>query len=147
MSALSMNALDIPPQQQAIRDKCFHPTRTFIEFRKEEVEQSIPDRFEEQVRRYPDRLAVKSRVQALSYGELNKAANRVARDILARRGKGEEPIALLFEQGAPAIIAILGILKAGKFFVPLDPSYPRARTGYMLEDSHALRPGVLENIE
>ncbi len=75
MSALSMQSLDIPEQQRAIRDKCFHPTGTFVEFRKEEIEQSIPDRFEQQVRRYPDRLAVKSRTQALTYDELNKAAN------------------------------------------------------------------------
>ena len=51
MSGLSRHAVDIPPKQQAIRDKCFHSTGTFIEFKKEETEQSIPDRFEEQVRR------------------------------------------------------------------------------------------------
>src|SRR5262245_36694974 len=53
------------------------------------------------------------------------------------RGAGEEPIALLFEQGAPVIAAILGVLKAGKIYVPLDSSYPRTRTAYMLEDSGA----------
>ena len=52
---------DLPPEQRAIRDKCFHPAGTFAEFRKEEIEQSIPDRFEQQVRRYPDRVAVKTR--------------------------------------------------------------------------------------
>ena len=124
-------------QQQAVRDKCFHPTGTFIEFKKEEIEQSIPDRFEAQVRRNPDHLALKARDHAMTYDELNRAANRVAHGILAQRGTEEEPIALLFEQGPQAIVGILGVLKAGKIYVPLDPSYPRARNSYVVEDSQA----------
>ena len=71
----------IPPEQQAIRAKCFHPTGTFIEFNKEEIEQSIPERFEKIVRMYPDRLAVKSEKHSLTYDQLNKAANRIAQKI------------------------------------------------------------------
>ena len=128
---------DLPPEQRAIRDKCFHPTGRFIEFKKEEIEQSIPDRFEQIVRKYPDRLAVKTRGCQFTYEELNKAANRVARAILAQRGEGEEPIALLVDQSAPLIATILGVWKAGKIYVPLDPSFPHARTTYILEDSQA----------
>ena len=137
MSTLLRDIPDLPPEQQAIRAKCFHPTGTFVEFNKEEIEQSIADRFEEQVRRYPDRLAVKTEKEELTYEELNNAANRVARAILAQRGVGEEPVALLFEHGAPMFAALLGVLKAGKFYVPLDPSYPRARVSYILQDSRA----------
>ncbi len=57
MSTHPVKPPGLPPQQQAIRDKCFHPTGTFTEFEKEDVERSIPDRFEEQVRKYPGRLA------------------------------------------------------------------------------------------
>jgi amino acid adenylation domain-containing protein len=110
------------------------PTNPFVPFGKDEIEQSIPDRFEEQVRRYPDRLAVKSSSYALTYDELNRAANRVACFILGQRGIGEEPIALLFEHSAPVITAILGVLKAGKIYVPLDPSLPRSRATYILKD-------------
>jgi len=74
--------------QQAIRARCFHPSGTFVEFRKEEIEQSIPDRFEKIVRLYSERLAVKTRDHAFTYDDLNKAANRVARAILAQRGEG-----------------------------------------------------------
>ena len=123
--------------QQAIQAKCFHPSGTFVEFKKEEIEQSIPDRFEQQVAKYPDRIAVKTRSHELTYDELNKAANRVAQAILAQRGEGEEPIALLFEQGAQLITTILGVLKAGKFYVPLDPSHPQARITSMLENLQA----------
>jgi len=108
-----------------------------VEFEKEEIEQSIPDRFEQIVARYPDRIAVKSANHVLTYAELNATVNRVARAILARRGEGEEPIALLLEHDAPMIAAILGTLKAGKIFVPLDPSYPQAGLTHLLEDSQA----------
>jgi non-ribosomal peptide synthetase component F len=128
---------DLPPEQQAIRAKCFHPSGTFVEFKKEEIEQSIPDRFEQMVRKYPGRLAVKTRKHELTYGDLNQTANRVARGILARCGEGQEPVALLLENDAPMIAAILGILKAGKMYVPLDPSLPSARLAYVLGDSQA----------
>lgn len=137
MSDSSSPTSGLPREQQSIQAKCFHPNGTFVEFKKEEIEQSIPNRFERQVHRYPDRLAVRTRSHELTYDALNRAGNRVARAILAQRGAGEEPVALLFDQGAPVIASILGVLKAGKFYVPLDPSYPQARTAYMLEDSDA----------
>src|ERR671917_1932105 len=114
-----------------------HPTNAFIRFEKEETEQSIPQRFEQQVGRYPDRLAVKTRNHQLSYAALNKVANCVARALLAQRGDGVESIALLLEHDASMIAAILGVLKAGKVYVPLDPSFPYARNEYILEDSQA----------
>ena len=89
------------------------------------------------VRLYGDRLAVMAGNDRLTYTELNRAANRVARAILAQRGSVNEPIALLVETGMAAIIAILGVLKAGKAYVPLETSYPPARLGFMLTDSEA----------
>src|SRR3989337_2549790 len=125
------------PSQEAIRARCFHPSGVFVEFRKEEIEQSIPDRFEQQVAKYPNRIAVKTRNPTLTYGDLNKGAKRVARAILAQRGEVNEPIALLLEQGASLIAAIIGILKAGKIYVPLDPYHPQAWLTFLLEDSQA----------
>src|ERR671921_559127 len=115
----------------------FHPANDFVRFEKEETEQSIPQRFEQQVGRYPDRLAVRTRNHQLSYMALNKVANRVARALIAQRGEEAEPIALLLEHDAPMIAVILGVLKAGKAYVPLDPSFPYARNAYILEDSQA----------
>ena len=137
MSDLSRHAVEIPWQQQAIRDKCFHPTGMFIEFKKEEIEQSIPDRFEKQVGKYPERLAVKSKDDELTYAALNAAANRVAWAILSEHGESQEPVALLLDQGVPAIVAILGVLKAGKTYVPLDPLLASNRTDYILKDSNS----------
>ena len=97
------------------------PNNPFIEFKKDDVEQSIPARFEQMVEKYPDRLAVKDNNHELTYKALNQAANRIAQVILDALGEGEEPVALLLEHGAPIISAILGVLKAGKIYVPLDP--------------------------
>jgi amino acid adenylation domain-containing protein len=119
------------------RMRRIHPTNAFIRFEEEETEQSIAQRFEQQVSRYPDRLAVKTKNHRLSYAALNKVANRVARALLAQRSEGAESIALLLEHDAPMIAAILGVLKAGKVYVPLDPSFPYARNAYILEDSQA----------
>src|SRR5919112_5921903 len=119
------------------QSRLFHPANDFIRFEKEETEQSIPQRFEQQVGRYPDRLAVRTRNHQLSYSALNKVANRVARALIVQRGEEAEPIALLLEHDAPMIAVILGVLKAGKAYVPLDPSFPYARNAYILEDSQA----------
>ena len=129
-----------PPVDDAMARGRVHqprPTNAFTPFATDAIEQSIGDRFEEQVRRYPDRLAVKSAGDGWTYAELNRNANRIAHAILAARGTGEEPVALLLEQGALLVAAILGVLKAGKVYVPLDPTSPRARLAELRADSAA----------
>ena len=137
MSDLGRLTADLPPHQQAIRAKCFHPSGRLGDFGKEEIEQSICDRFEKMVRKYPRRIAVRTRTRTLTYDDLNREANRVARAILTECGRGAEPIVLLLEHGASMIVGMLGVLKAGKFYVLLDPSYPRARTSYIVEDAQS----------
>jgi non-ribosomal peptide synthetase component F len=73
-----------PAEQEAIRGRCFHPTGTFVEFPKHEIEQSIPERFEKIVCMYPDRIAVKTRTRELTYDALNSMTNRVARTYLGQ---------------------------------------------------------------
>jgi non-ribosomal peptide synthetase component F len=114
-----------------------HSQGAFIEFERGEIEQSISDRFEKQVERFPDSLAVKTRNHRFTYRQLDQEANRVRQALLRMRGEGEERIALLLEHDAPMIAALLGVLKSGKTYVPLDPSYPRERLLYILKDSQA----------
>ena len=128
------NVSDVTP---TVSGRRVAPTNEFEPFRLEEIEQSVPARFEQQVRRYPDRLAVHSRDHRFTYAGLNDAANRIAHAILEQRGDAEEPVAMLLDQGAWTIAAILGVLKAGKTYVPLDPQFPRARLAYMVEDAQA----------
>jgi amino acid adenylation domain-containing protein len=86
---------------------------------------------------YPERVAVKTDTHVATYNELNKTANRIAHAILARRRAGQGPVALLLEDDAPIIAAILGVLKAGKFYLPLYPNDPPARIAAILQDSES----------
>ena len=113
------------------------PTNAFDRFEKQQIEQSIPDRFESQVDQFPKRIAVKYRETIWAYEELNHRANRLAQAILQRQDEGPMPVALLVEQGAHLVAAILGVLKAGKFYVPLDASHPKERIVRLLIDSQS----------
>jgi amino acid adenylation domain-containing protein len=119
------------------RDRRVGPTNPFIEFQRVEIEQSICARFEEQVRKYPTNLAVKTKKYDWNYTVLNRVANHIARSILRLEEANQEQIALLLGHDAPMIAAILGALKAGKIYVPLDPAYPRERLSYIMEDSRS----------
>jgi amino acid adenylation domain-containing protein len=124
-------------KQQALRARCIHPSGALAEFTNDEALQSIMERFEKQVQRHPDRLALRTRRHIYTYSELNAAANRLAHALIERTGVGAETIALLFENSAPFVVASLAALKAGKIQVPLDGTFPRARLSYMLEQSEA----------
>src|SRR5262245_48521299 len=103
------------------------PRDTFTPFPRAALEEPIGARFESWVRRTPGRLAGKFGDAAWTYMELDAAANRVAHAILAARGPADEPVALVLEQGVWLVAAILGALKAGKMYVPLDPAAPAVR--------------------
>lgn len=99
--------------------------------------ESIASRFREVVATGPDRLAVHGEDASYTYEALDRASSRVANFLLAELGPGSEPIALLAPYGGQMIVALMGIIRAGKFYVPLDPSYPDARNRAILEDVEA----------
>jgi amino acid adenylation domain-containing protein len=96
--------------------------------------------FEEQVEKTPDAIAVLFEEQQLTYGELNRRANQLAR-YLVKQGMGPDTlVAICMERSLEMVVGLLGILKAGGAYVPLDRSYPKERLAFMLEDSQV---GVL----
>jgi amino acid adenylation domain-containing protein len=101
----------------------------------EDLEGSVVERFEKQVSLRPDALAVISGAETLSFEELNKASNRIAHAILERSGPGEETVCLLLEHGSPIIAGALGVLKSGKRYVVLNPSFPPPHLTEILIDS------------
>ena len=131
------STMRLPPEQESIRAKCFHPRGTFVEFPEEDVETSIRARFEKIVRAGPDHLAIKTPEDELTYDELNSAANRVAHKLVDLERHESTPVALLFETGVQIIVAMLGVLKAGHFFVLLDPSLPKKKIAAVLARSQA----------
>ncbi len=101
------------------------------------VPSSIPELFEAQAARRPDAPAVTFEGRSLSYGELNAQANRLARRLVACGVGPEKPVALYLERSAEIVAAVLGTLKAGAAYVPLDPVYPAARLEMILDDCQA----------
>ncbi|MCP4156928.1 MAG: amino acid adenylation domain-containing protein, partial [bacterium] len=93
------------------------------------------EKFERQAAKTPGNIAVKSMRKTYTYKNLNRTANRIARQIL-KTAPGKT-VGLFFQQGYHMIAAILGTLKAGKIYVPLSVEYPGKRLVYMLEDSGA----------
>ena len=89
-------------------------TKDFVEFGIEEIEQSIPERFEKQVSKYGDRIAIRTGDHEFTYDELNRQSNRIARAILERLGEGQEPVAIVLPQGFSMMSGAMGVLKSGK---------------------------------
>ena len=116
---------------------CRHPTGTFTPFGFEAIEQTLAERWQAQVSRFPEHVALQANGKSVTYAELDAQANRIARAIHARRGPGEEPIAACLAKGPTAVASLLGILKVGKIYVMLDPSYGAARLGAIAADTRA----------
>ncbi|MFD4874524.1 amino acid adenylation domain-containing protein [Streptomyces sp. NPDC058420] len=96
---------------------------------------ALPELFEAQVARAPGATALTHGGQALSYGELNARANRLAR-LLRSRGAGPDTrVAVVLERSAGLVVAILATLKVGAAYIPVDPGYPPERITSLLKDS------------
>jgi amino acid adenylation domain-containing protein len=98
-------------------------------------EQSIPQLFEIQVERTPERVALVFDGQELSYRELNTQANQLAHHLQTLGVGPEVLVGISVERSLKMIVGILGILKAGGAYVPLDPTYPQERLEFMIQDS------------
>ena len=90
---------------------------------------------EAQAQQTPDRVAVEFQEQALTYGELNRRANQLARRLRALGVKPEVLVGICVERSPDMIIGMLAILKAGGAYVPLDPNYPKERLEFILTDT------------
>jgi amino acid adenylation domain-containing protein/non-ribosomal peptide synthase protein (TIGR01720 family) len=96
----------------------------------------LPELFEAQVAASPEAIAVVFQDTQWSYAQLNTAANQLAHALIVRRMGPEQIIALALPRSPELVVAILGVLKAGAAYLPLDPDYPAARLELMLGDAH-----------
>lgn len=98
---------------------------------------TIPELFEDQVKRVPHHIAVSYEGRHLTYHELNERANQLAGKL---RGKGVKPgtvTAVMLDRSIEMVTGILAVMKAGGAFLPIDPECPEERLSYLLEDSQA----------
>ncbi|UIN44643.1 bacitracin non-ribosomal peptide synthetase BacA [Bacillus licheniformis] len=96
---------------------------------------AIHQLFEEQAKRIPDHTAVVFEDQKLTYRQLNEKANQVARLLREKGVKPDTLVGIMMERSSDMITAILGVLKAGGAYLPIDPEYPLERMRYMAFDS------------
>ncbi|MDB9435751.1 amino acid adenylation domain-containing protein [Dolichospermum lemmermannii CS-548] len=99
-------------------------------------DQTLVDLFEQQVIKNPDHIAVVFESQQLTYQQLNKKANQLANYLLKNHQiQPDKLIGIAVERSLEMIIGVLGILKSGGAYVPIDPNYPQERIQFMLADS------------
>lgn len=124
-----INILPIAERKQLLSD--FNHTRV-----EQEYEPGLVGRFEAQVRRTPDHIAIVCEDRQLTYQELNERANRLARYLRDEHHvQPDDRIGLLLDRSEYLPVAIWGILKAGAAYVPIDPESPAQRARQMLTDS------------
>jgi amino acid adenylation domain-containing protein len=94
----------------------------------------IHELFEAQAAAQPDAPAVIFKDQSLSYSDLNTRANQLAHELIALGVQPDDRVAIGVERGFEMVVGLLGILKAGAAYLPLDPTYPAERLQYILQD-------------
>ncbi|MDR9801483.1 lichenysin non-ribosomal peptide synthetase LicA [Bacillus paralicheniformis] len=100
-------------------------------------DKTVHELFEAQVLRTPDRGAAVYNGVKWTYKELNARANRLARLLIEKGARPEQRIGIMVKPSLEMAAGVLAILKAGAAYVPIDPSYPAERIGYVLKDSGA----------
>ena len=98
---------------------------------------SLSELFEVQARSTPDACALRHEGLTTSYRELDEASNRLGRYLISLGVGANDVVGILLNRGVPMIVAMLGVLKSGAAYLPLDPDYPQARLSFMLRDSGA----------
>jgi amino acid adenylation domain-containing protein len=104
---------------------------------KDYPQKCIHELFEEQAARTPEAIAVWFQGQQLTYGELNEKANQLARHLVSLGLRTEDRVGICMRRSPEVVVALLAVLKAGVTFLTLDPSSPRARLAFMIEDAQA----------
>lgn len=108
-------------------------------------DKTIYELFEEQVEKTPEKVALSFQDKNLTYRELNEKSNQLALYLREKGVKKENIVGIMVSHSFEMIIGILGIMKAGAAYLPIDSSYPIERINYMLQDSGAVM--VLTNVE
>lgn len=99
------------------------------------LDKTIHKLIEDQVQCTPDKIAVECDGVTLTYRELDEHANRLARYLIKKQVGNEDRIGILLDRSVYLLICIIGVLKAGATYVPIDPGYPEGRIDYVLKDS------------
>ena len=100
-------------------------------------EATVVELIEEAAQRHRDRVAVVAGGKQVSYGEVNRRANQLARYLIERGVGPETRVGIMLERDERMVVCMLGVMKAGGAYVPLDATYPAERLRYMIDDAQA----------
>ncbi len=130
-SSLALNQLPIlPPAERDTLLQAFNASAEDFP-----QGQTLHGAFEVQAERQPLAIAVLQDGESLTYQQLNQRANQLAHHLLALGVQPDDRVALCCRRGPQMLVGLLGILKAGAGYVPIDPAYPAERIAYLLQDS------------
>lgn len=101
-------------------------------------DKTIIDLFEEQTKITTNKIAVQDSKIKITYKELKEKSDKVAAFLLSKYGISNEPIGVLMNRSAELIIILLGILKSGRCYIPIDPALPKERIDYIIQHSKSL---------
>ena len=118
--------------------------RTELEYNSKETVISL---FEKQAEKTPDKIAIVSNKQKLTYKELNEKANMLAREMMEKGVKQKDIVGIMLNRSPEMIIGLIAILKCGATYLPIDPEYPAERISYMLENSETKLVLINNNTE
>ncbi|MEM9980439.1 MAG: AMP-binding protein, partial [Cyanobacteria bacterium P01_D01_bin.2] len=100
--------------------------------------QTLVERFQQQVARVPNQTAVVCETQHLTYAQLEAEANQLAHYLVKQGVSPGTTVGLLMTRSLLMVVAILGVLKAGAAYLPIDPAYPAERTAFMVADGQVV---------
>ncbi|MFZ5987609.1 MAG: amino acid adenylation domain-containing protein [Bacillota bacterium] len=130
---LTLSKISLMPDEEKKQVVCGFNQNTLTS----KDQRTVKQIFEQQAASTPDSVALVSGDVRLTFRQLNNKANSLARIIKSKGIKPDDIIGILTQQSHHMIIGILGVLKAGAAYLPLDPEFPEDRIEYMLEDSGA----------
>ena len=128
-----LRSLDVLPEAER-RQVLTQWNQTAVEYPRDSCAHEL---FEAQVQRTPQAIAVSFEDERLTYQELDRRSNQLARHLRSQGVGPEVLVGICVERSLEMIVGLLGILKAGGAYMPIDPSYPVAHQAFMLEDSQA----------
>ncbi|WMJ80681.1 amino acid adenylation domain-containing protein [Clostridium sp. MB40-C1] len=121
---------------------------TYVEY---DREKTLVDIFEEQVKKAPNNTAVVFENEKITYKELNEKANSLAMVLRKNGARADKIVGIMLERSIEMIVAIIGVLKSGAAYLPIDPKHPKNRIEYMLKNSETnillSIPKLLDNID
>ncbi|ROI04077.1 amino acid adenylation domain-containing protein [Chryseobacterium sp. G0240] len=129
-------------RDKKIKDLCFlteeEQTRLLVDFNHTNTEyqkKTVIELFDEQTIKFPDQVAVRDSEASFTYGRLKEKSEVISSYLTAHFGNKSEPIGVLVNRSAEMIAVLLGILRSGKSYIPIDPSLPVERIAHIISQS------------